>query len=192
MRHSSFTALYDANVLYPAPLRDLLMNLAMTGVFRARWSPSIHEEWKRNLLLNRPDISREQLDRTSHCMDAAVPDGLVTDYESLAVGLDLPDEDDRHVLAAAIIKCNASVIVTFNLKDFPQAALGRFDIEALHPDDFIADLWDLDKSAVLAAAQRQRLSLKNPPLSVQKYLDKLLQQRLPESVKLLSDFRFLL
>jgi predicted nucleic acid-binding protein len=86
-------------------------------------------------------------------MDAAVPDALVTDYDSLVEGLDLPDEDDRHVLAAAI-KCNASVIVTFNLKDFPKAVLGVFDIEPLHPDDFIAELWDLDKAAVLEAAQR--------------------------------------
>ena len=103
----------------------------------------------------------------------------------------MPDEDDRHVLAAAI-KCNASVIVTFNLKDFPKAVLGVFDIEPLHPDDFIADLWDLDKAAVLEAAQRQRISLKNPPHSVQQYLDRLLQQKLPETVKLLSAFKFLL
>lgn len=191
MKHSSFTALYDANVLYPAPLRDLLMNLALTGVYRARWSARIHDEWKRNLLINRPDLDRTQLDRMSGLMDEAVPDALVSDYEPLMGGLDLPDEDDRHVLAAAI-KCNASVIVTFNLKDFPDTALGSFDIEALHPDDFIADLWDLDKAAVLEAAQRQRQSLKNPALSVQAYLDKLLQQKLPESVKLLSEFRFLL
>ncbi|MFK0314500.1 PIN domain-containing protein [Pseudomonas sp. NPDC090233] len=191
MKHSPFTAFYDANVLYPAPLRDLLMHLALTGVYRARWSTRIHDEWKRNLLLNRPDLTREHLDRTSGLMDTAVPDALVTDYELLIDGLDLPDEDDRHVLAAAI-KCNASVIVTFNLKDFPQAVLDKFDIEPLHPDDFIADLWDLDKAAVLEAAQRQRVSLKAPPHSVQEYLDTLLQQKLPESVKLLSAFKFLI
>lgn len=191
MKHSSFTALYDANVLYPAILRDLLMNLALTGVYRARWSARIHGEWKRNLLLNRPDLTQEQLDRTSGLMDAAVPDALVSDYEALVSGLDLPDEDDRHVLAAAI-KGNASVIVTFNLKDFPDTALRGFDIEALHPDDFIADLWDLDKAAVLEAVRRQRQSLKHPPQSVQMYLDKLLQQKLPEAVKLLSGFKFLL
>lgn len=191
MKHSPFTAIYDANVLYPAPLRDFLMNLALTGIYRARWSASIHDEWKRNLLLNRPDLTPEHLDRTSSLMDAAVPDALVTDYDSLVEGLDLPDRDDRHVLAAAI-KCNASVIVTFNLKDLPKAVLGAFDIEPLHPDDFIADLWDLDKAAVLEAAQRQRISLKNPPHNVQQYLDRLLQQKLPETVKLLSAFKFLL
>jgi predicted nucleic acid-binding protein len=191
MRHSSFTAFYDANVLYPAPLRDFLMHLALTGVYRARWSAQVHEEWKRNLLKNRQELTREQLDRTSSLMDKAVPDGLVTDYEPLIEGLQLPDVDDRHVLAAAI-KCNASVIVTFNLKDFPKDILGPFNIEPLHPDNFIVDLWDLDQAAVLEAAQRQRASLKSPPHNAREYLDKLLQQKLPESVKLLSSFEFLI
>jgi hypothetical protein len=124
-------------------------------------------------------------------MDSAVPGCLVTDYEPLIEGLHLPDVDDRHVLAAAI-KCNASVIVTFNLKDFPKSALEAFDIEPLHPDDFVADLWDIDQAAVLEAAQRQRASLKNPPHSARQYLDKLLQQKLPETVKLLSRFEFLI
>lgn len=191
MRHSPYTAVYDANVLYPAPLRDFLMRLALTGAYRARWSAQIHDEWKRNLLLSRQDLTSAQLDRTSELMDKAIPDALVIDYESLVAGLELPDVDDRHVLAVAI-KCNAATIVTFNLKDFPKAVLDPLGIEALHPDDFIADLWDLDKAAVLEAAQRQRASLKNPPHNVREYLDKLLQQKLPETVKLLSDFEFLL
>ena len=191
MRHSPFTAFYDANVLYPAPLRDFLMHLALTGVYRARWSAQVHDEWKRNLLINRPELTAEQLHRTSSLMDRAVPDALVFDYEPLIEGLNLPDADDRHVLAAAI-KCNASVIVTFNLKDFPVEILDTFDIEPVHPDDFIADLWDLDKAAVLEAAQRQRASLKNPPHSARQYLNKLLQQKLPETVKLLTAFEFLI
>ncbi|MDU9390975.1 PIN domain-containing protein [Pseudomonas sp. zfem002] len=191
MRHSPYTAVYDANVLYPAPLRDFLMRLALTGAYRARWSALIHDEWKRNLLLNRTDLTAEQLNRTSELMDQAIPDALVTDYEAIVAGLELPDQDDRHVLAVAI-KCSASAIVTFNLKDFPKASLEPFGIEALHPDDFIADLWDLDQAAVLEAARRQRAALKNPPHSVREYLDKLLQQKLPETVKLLSDFEFLL
>jgi len=191
MRHSPYTAVYDANVLYPAPLRDLLMRLALTGAYRARWSAQIHDEWKRNLLLNRKDLTSAQLDRTSELMDKAIPDALVTGYESLIAGLDLPDVDDRHVLATAI-KCNAATIVTFNLKDFPAAVLEPLGIEALHPDTFIADLWDLDQAAVLEAAHLQRTSLKNPPHSFREYLDKLLQQKLPETVKLLSDYEFLI
>jgi len=101
MRHSPFTAIYDACVLYPAPLRDFLMWLGLSGRFRARWSQTIHEEWKRNLLINRTDLTQAQVDRTSYLMDRAIPDGLVEGYESLAAGLTLPDPDDRHVLAAA-------------------------------------------------------------------------------------------
>ena len=94
MRHSSFTALYDACVLYPAPLRDFLIRLGLSGRFRARWSAQIHAEWKRNLLLNRSDLTVEQPNRTSDLMDRAIPDALVTGHEDLIVGLTLPDPDD--------------------------------------------------------------------------------------------------
>ena len=66
------TALYDANVLYSAPLRDLLVRLALTGTFQALWSDEIHDEWTRNVLNNRPDLTREQIERTRTMMDAAV------------------------------------------------------------------------------------------------------------------------
>lgn len=191
MRCSPFTVFYDANILYPAPLRDFLMRLALTGAYRARWSAQVHDEWKRNLLKNRADLTQEQLDRTSAFMDQAVPDALVTGYEPLIGGLHLPDIDDRHILAAAI-RCSASAIVTFNRKDFPKTALAPFDIEALHPDDFIADIWDLDQSAVLQAARQHRGSLKNPPMSTSQYLDTLLRQKLPKTVRLLSDYETLL
>jgi predicted nucleic acid-binding protein len=191
MRHSPFTAVYDACVLYPAPLRDFLMWLGLSGRFRARWSAQIHDEWKRNLLLNRSDLTPAQLDRTSALMDLAIPDGLVTDHEVLITGLTLPDPDDRHVLAAAI-RCNASVIVTFNEKDFPPAALSPFGIEAQHPDLFIENLFDLDPAAVVAAAQRQRAKLKNPPMDVDRYIDVLLRQGLVQTAKSLTIYRAIL
>ncbi|MGH8334126.1 MAG: PIN domain-containing protein [Pseudomonas fluorescens] len=191
MRHSSFTAVYDACVLYPAPLRDFLMWLALSGRFRAKWSLEIHNEWKRNLLKNRPDLTAEQLDRTSELMDQALPDACVTGYEVLIEGLTLPDIDDRHVLAAAI-RCNASVIVTFNQKDFPCSTLGPFGIEAQHPDEFVDNLFNLDPAAVVAAAQRQRKQLKMPPMNVSSYLDLLSRQGLVQSSKALSEYRAIL
>lgn len=191
MRHSPFTAVYDACVLYPAPLRDFLMWLALSGRFRARWSLEIHNEWKRNLLKNRPDLSTEQLDRTSELMDLAIPDACVTGYENLVEGLTLPDMNDRHVLAAAI-RCNASVIVTFNQKDFPGTELEPFGIEAQHPDEFVDNLFDLDPAAVIAAAQRQRKQLKMPPMDVSTYLELLLRQGLVQSSKALTDYRAIL
>lgn len=191
MRHSPFTAVYDACVLYPAPLRDFLMWLGLSGRFRARWSVRIHDEWKRNLLANRPDLTREQVDRTSALMDQAIPDGLVTGYEALLGGLTLPDPDDRHVLAAAI-RCNASVIVTFNEKDFPAEALAPFGIEAQHPDEFAENLFDLDPAAVVAAARRQRAQLRNPPLDVDQYLAVLRRQGLVQTAKSLATYRAIL
>jgi hypothetical protein len=99
---AAFTVFYDANVLYPAELRNFLMHLALMGMFRAKWSADVHEEWMRNLLKNRSDLTREKLERTRQLMDKAAPDALVTGYQHLIPGLLLPDEDDRHVLAAAI------------------------------------------------------------------------------------------
>lgn len=191
MRHSSFTVVYDACVLYPAPLRDFLMWLGLSGRFRARWSQDIHEEWKRNLLINRPDLTREQVDRTSDLMDRAIPDGLVEGYEALLAGLSLPDPDDRHVLAAAI-RCSASVIVTFNERDFPAEVLSPYGIEAQHPDEFVDNLLDLDVAAVVLAAQRQRAQLKNPPLDIDRYLDILLRQGLVKTTKVLTTYRAIL
>ena len=191
MRHSAFAAVYDACVLYPAPLRDFLMWLAMSGSFRARWSAQIYDEWRRNLLKNRTDLTAAQLNRTSQLMDDAVPDALVTGHEVLIEGLTLPDPNDRHVLAAAI-RCNASVIVTFNERDFPADALAPFGIEVQHPDVFIDYLMDLDAAAVVGAARRQRAQLKSPPMPVERYLDVLLKQGLVQTTKALSAYQSVL
>lgn len=190
MRYSAFTAVYDACVLYPAPLRDFLLWLAMTGTFRARWSAQIHDEWMRAVLKTRPELA-EQLRRTRSLMDQAIPDCLVEGYEPLIPGLTLPDPNDLHVLAAAI-RCGASVIVTFNVKHFPAEALGAWGIDAQHPDEFADYLFDLHPDAVVEAAKKQRANLRNPELSVERYFDNLLRQGLIQTVKNLSGFRSVL
>src|ERR1700722_18805075 len=125
---SSYTALLDANVLYPAPVRDLLLQLAVTDIYKARWTADIHREWIENLLENEPHRDRAKLERTRDLMDSNTRDALVMGYESLISSLQLPDPDDRHVLAAAIVgRCD--VIVTANLTDFPDALLTPFGIE---------------------------------------------------------------
>ena len=85
------------------------------------------------LLRQRSDLSRETLQWTQQQMDCAIPDCLVSGYEALESELRLPDPDDRHVLAAAIV-CRAGTIVTYNLKDFPDAVLAPLGITAQHPD----------------------------------------------------------
>ncbi len=183
---ASFTAFYDACVLYPAPLRDFLLRLAMTELFRARWTDHIHAEWIGGVLGNRQDITAEQLERTRQLMNQAVPDCLVTGYEELIDSLELPDPDDRHVLAAAI-RCQADVIVTFNLNDFPADIIGCYGIEARHPDEFIGHLLDIDPGAVCNVARLQRQALKTPPKSPEEFLDTLLRQGLAGTVAQLED-----
>ena len=134
------TAVYDANILYPAPLRDLFIRLAQAGLVRGRWTEAINDEWVRNLLRVNPALSADRLARTRALMNGAVRDCLVTGYEDLIESLSLPDPDDRHVLAAAI-RAGAEVIVTFNLKDFPATTLSSYDLEAKHPDDFLVSLF---------------------------------------------------
>ena len=184
---ATFTALYDACVLYPAPLRDLLMHLALTGLFRARWTAQIHEEWMRNVRKDRPELPPEKLERVRSLMDAHVQDCLVTDYQHLIPTLTLPDPDDRHVLAAAI-RANASIIVTYNLSDFPSEALHPYGIEAQHPDEFIVRLLDRDWKEVVRAVRKQRENLRHPAKTAQEMLATLEQQRLVKTVIRLRPF----
>lgn len=157
-----FVVLYDANVLYPSTLRDLLIRIAQAGLVQAKWTDQILDEVFNNLTANRPDLDPEKLARTRSLMNKAVRDCLVTGYEPLIEAVDLPDPDDRHVLAAAI-KARAQVIVTNNLKDFPPAALEAWDMEAKSPDDFVLDQIDLSRETVYGAVQRIADSRQNPP-----------------------------
>jgi predicted nucleic acid-binding protein len=182
----AFVVLYDACVLYPAPLRDLLVRLANTGVVRARWSATILDECFRNILEHRPDLRPEALQRTRQLMTRAVPDCMVTGFEGLIDGLVLPDVDDRHVLAAAI-RAGAQAIVTFNLDDFPADRLEPYNVEAKHPDDFVVDTIDLSPGAVAKVLAEQAAALKNPPRSVAEMLDTLRDQGLVRSVAKLRD-----
>jgi predicted nucleic acid-binding protein len=180
-------AVYDANILYPAPLRDLFIRLAQAGLVQARWTEQIHEEWLRNVLADNPRLSPARLGRTRTLVNEAVRDCLVTGYEDLIDSLSLPDADDRHVLAAAI-RASAEVIVTYNLTDFPAETLARFDIEARHPDDFLIYLLDLAPDTVCSAVKRQRESLRNPPKTAQELLATFEGHGLTQTVARLREF----
>ncbi|MEK6606987.1 MAG: PIN domain-containing protein [Myxococcota bacterium] len=182
----AFIVLYDACVLHPAPLRDLLIRIANTGVVRARWSERILDECFRSILAQRPDLKPEALARTRELMNDAVPDGLVEGFENLIDGLSLPDPDDRHVLAAAI-RTGAQVIVTANLQDFPADALAPYHLEAKHPDDFVLETIDLAPALVAQVLTEQAAALKNPPRTVADMLRTLHDLRLVQSVARLRE-----
>jgi predicted nucleic acid-binding protein len=167
------------------------MELAVAGLFRAKWTTEIHDEWIRSVLKNRQDLTEVQLHRTRDLMNAAVLDCLVEGYEELVPALKLPDPNDRHVLAAAI-KSGADAIITFNRRDFPKAVLENYDIELQHPDTFIQHQMGLDSARVVIAAQRCRARLKNPPATVEEYLERLEAQSLPLTVAELRPYSALI
>jgi hypothetical protein len=188
---SRYTALLDANVLFPAPLRDVFLQLAVTDLFRAKWTADIHREWMGALLRSQPQRDRAALERTRDKMDSATRDSLVFGYEPLIPALTLPDPDDRHVLAAAIVgRCD--VIVTQNLKDFPDAALAPYGIEAQHPDEFLCNHLELAPGVVCSAIRKVRARLVHPPYSVEEYLATLRGQGLVAAVGELQAFQELL
>ncbi len=178
----------DANVLYPAGLRDFLMRLTLQGLYRARWSALVHEEWMQAVLRDFPDLSYQQLERTRDLMNRYAVSSLVTDFEHRIEQLTLPDPDDRHVLAAAI-HCQASLILTRNLKDFPTAVLTQYRIQAVAPDPFIHALLRTHPGDVVATAQQHRANLKNPLKSVEEYLAALDQQGLHKTVSAMQEYK---
>jgi len=174
-----YTAFLDANTLYPVPQRDLLLSLAVDGLYHARWTVRIHDEWTRNLAMNRPELA-ERLPQLVALMNRIVPDCLIENYEALIDGLELPDAEDRHVLAAAITG-HVDAIVTFNLKDFPGDVLGRYNIEAQHPDEFVLNQLELRQIDALAAIKAMRARLRRPPQSAVDLIATLERAGLPAS-----------
>lgn len=184
---SGHTAFLDANVLYPAPMRDMLLQLAVSDLFRAKWSLDVHREWIEALLQREPHRERSLLERTRDRMDSAVRDCLVTDYEEIIPSLQLPDPKDRHILAAAI-KGDCNIIITQNLRHFPKTVLKPFQIEAQHPDTFLSHHLEIMPEEFCAAVSKVRARLKNPPYNVTQYLATLSRQGLTTTALMLEKF----
>ncbi len=162
--NDTFAEIYDvlgACVLYPAPIRDILLSLAAEGLFVAKWSDVIQDEWVRNLLDNRSDLTKEQLNQTTKAMNLAFPDANVENFEELIPSLKLPDKDDRHVFACAI-RCNADLIVTYNSKDFPADELSKYDLEVQLPDELTSNLIDINPELACKAFNKMVKRLKKP------------------------------
>lgn len=182
----AFIVVYDANVLYPNVTRDLLIRIAQAGLVQAKWTDEILDETFAALNGKMPDIGAAKWQRLRRLMQSAIRDGLVVGYEPLIdVVTGLPDPDDRHVVAAAI-KCKAQVIVTDNVRDFPDSALATWNVEAKQPDAFVMDQIDLDVRAVYSAVQQIADTWKNPPGTIGDVLIAMERAGLVESVAALS------
>ena len=170
MIHSvRFTCVLDTNVIYPIDIRDLLFWFAYYELYTPKWSKHIFDEWKDVMI--RKGVSKIEANKRINKAQLAFPDALVENYESLIDGLQLPDEKDRHVLAAAI-KTNANTIVTNNLKDFPKEYLAGFCLKAKGVDDFITDIIDLNQDRAIQAFKDLVLNRTNPDLDEYQILDR--------------------
>lgn len=169
MIHSvRFTCVLDTNVIYPVNIRDLLLWFAHFDLFTVKWSNGICDEWVK--VMRAKGVDEQAIAKRIQRMDDAFPDALVENYESLIEGLELPDADDRHVLAAAI-KANANLIVTNNLRDFPANELGKYGLEAKSADDFLTDIIDLNQSRALEAFRELVANRRSPELDAYEVLD---------------------
>lgn len=171
MIHSvRFTCVLDTNVIYPIEIRDILLWFAHYHLYTPKWSQHIFDEWAN--VMERRGIAREEIKKRVDRVNHAFPDALVRHYESLIPMLDLPDEKDKHVLAAAI-KVNAHIIVTDNLKHFPTDYLASFGLMPRGSDDFVTDLIDLNPNIAVKAFLDMVSHKRNPPLNELQVLDRL-------------------
>jgi len=177
-------AFLDTNVLYPLVIRDILLWFAYEELFVPFWSKHVLMEWSR--VMKRSGLTQPESQRRMHMIQEAFPFAMVRGYESLIEQLDLPDKDDRHVLAAAI-RVGADFIVTQNLKDFPKSALSSFGIVALNADAFLVGLIVCNPTKALRAFKLMVKQRKRPVQSTQEVLQSLIKNDLKESAALIHE-----
>ena len=179
MIHSvRFTVVLDTNVVYPVVIRDLLFWFAHYDLYTVKWSRHIFDEWRD--VMQRKSVATERMESRIGKANTAFPDALVCNYEPLIETLTLPDEKDRHVLAAAI-KADASLIVTHNLKDFPDDILELYGVKAKSPDDFLTDIIDLNGDMAVEAFKEMVQNKRNPELDEYQMLNLLRKNGLAQT-----------
>jgi predicted nucleic acid-binding protein len=165
----SLRVVLDANVLLKAPIRDTLLRAAEEGFYLPHWNSTILAEVARNLphlIERRPDASRRAAYLIQR-LTMAFPDALVEEQADLLPRL-ANHPGDRHVLAAAI-HIGASLILTYNLRHFPRAALAPHGIVAVTPDTLLSQLFARDPAILLEVLREQGADL-NPPRTVEAVL----------------------
>lgn len=185
MVFSPAVAIYDACILYPFHLRNIVVQAAVDGLVDARWTDAIHNEWMRNLLANTPGLSAERLANTKRLMDMALPEAVVVGYEQHIQAVSLPDPNDRHVAAAAI-EAKASRILTWNLRDFPVGTLKKHGLVRQTPDAFLADLYDRVPQLLVSSLANARRNLSKSSMSAEGFLVIMRDQKLTQLRKRLQ------
>ncbi|WP_338846888.1 PIN domain-containing protein [Massilia sp. W12] len=181
----------DANILYGSFSRDLLLSLFAAGMYEAKWTEKITQEWVGHLLENNKNTTQEKLTRTIRLMNAIPPAALVSHYEQFIEQVTIPDKDDRHVVAAAIA-CGAQKILTWNLGDFPNKILKIFGVQAESPDAFIYELLLASPVEVIKIFKDLRMGFKAPPVSVDGFFERLNKNNFKLTAKFLERYKELL
>jgi len=174
-------AVFDACILYPFHLRNIIVQAAVDRLVEARWTDEIHDEWIRSLAADTPTIPIERLQTTRRLMNDALPGATISGYEDLVPTVSLPDLDDRHVVAAAIA-AGASIILTWNLRDFPTIALKKYGMRRQTPDAFLAGLYDDVPDLVVGSLANARRNLNKSRVSASDFIDILKHQKLTHLV----------
>jgi cytosine/adenosine deaminase-related metal-dependent hydrolase len=175
-------AVFDACILYPFHLRNIIVQAAVDRLVAGRWTDQIHDEWIRNLAADIPAIPLERLQTTRQLMMDALPDALVSGYQNLIATVNIPDSDDRHVIAAAI-KAGASVVLTWNLRDFPATTLTKHGLRIQTPDTFLAELHDQEPDLMVGSLANARRNLSKSRVSASDFVDILDSQQLGQLAK---------
>ena len=175
-------AVFDACILYPFHLRNIVVQAAVDRLVEARWTDAIHDEWIRNLTANAPSIPKERLLITRRLMNDALPTALVGGYEEHIPGITLPDSDDRHVVAAAIAT-NATLVLTWNLRHFPANELKKCGLRRMTPDAFLSELFDNIPQLVIGSLANARRNLSRSRVSASEFIGILEAQKLVRLAK---------
>jgi predicted nucleic acid-binding protein len=172
-------AVFDACILYPFHLRNIVVQAAVDRLVEARWTDAIHDEWIRNLAASARAIPVERLQITRQLMNEALPAAMVNGYENHVAVVNLPDPNDRHVVAAGIA-ANATVILTWNLRHFPAKELKKFGLRKETPDAFLSDLYDEIPDLMIGSLANVRRNLTKTRVSASDLINILSSQKLTQ------------
>lgn len=179
MAFNPVVAVCDACILYPFHLRNVIVQASVDRLFHARWTDAIHDEWMRNLISNTPGLSIDRLEATKRLMNVALPEATVAGYEKHIQAINLPDPDDRHVVAAAI-EADASTIITWNLRDFPVSELTKHNLVPQTPDTFLISLYEHIPDRLAGSIANARRNLSRSRVSESDFIGILRDQKLTE------------
>ncbi len=186
IRLGNFNVVLDACVLYDSLIRDFLLMIADKELYQPVWSPIICDEVKRNLI-SQGKIEEDKVNKLITIINEAFPEAMIINQTD---NLDLKDTDinekDRHVVITAICS-NSQVIVTYNIKDFPNDILKKFSIEAQTPDEFLLNILHLSYKKVLDIYADMEAKYKKPPIPREELL-KRLRSRAPNFVSTITPY----